>query len=48
VWVTPRAGIVRAAVLTSVNDVVGELLSLTSLSDLTLNTIPSSLRQLRD
>ena len=24
VWVTPRAGIVRAAVLTSVNDAVGE------------------------
>jgi hypothetical protein len=48
VWVTPRAGIVRAAVLTSVNDVGGELLSLTSLPDLTLTTTPSSQRQRRD
>jgi hypothetical protein len=48
VWVTPRAGIVRAAVPASVNDVGEKLLSLTSLSDLTLTTAPSSLRQLRD
>ena len=48
VWVTPLTGIVRAAVLTSVTDVAGQLLSLTSLADLTLTTTPSPLRQLRD
>jgi hypothetical protein len=48
VWVTPLAGVVRAAVLTSVTDAGGELLSLTPLTDLTLTATPLPLRQLRD
>jgi hypothetical protein len=48
VWVTPLTGIVRAAVLTSVTDIAGEMLSLTPLADLTLTTTPWPLRQLRD
>jgi hypothetical protein len=48
VWVTPRTGVVRAAVLTSATDAAGVLLSVTPLSDVTLTTAPSPLRQLRD
>ena len=48
VWVTPRAGLVRATVLTTVTDVSGVLLSLTPLTDLTLTTTPTPLRQLPD
>jgi len=48
VWVTPLTGSVRAAVLTSVNDVGGVLLSVTPLADLTLTATSSPLRQLRD
>lgn len=48
VWVTPLTGRVRAAVRTSVNDVRGVLLSLTPLTDLTLTTTPTPLRQLPD
>jgi hypothetical protein len=48
VWVTPRSGLVRAAVLTSVTDAAGVMLSLSPLSDLPLTTTPLSLRQLRD
>jgi len=48
VWVTPLTGIVRAAVLTSVTDAGGELLSVMPLADLTLSTTPLPLRQLRD
>jgi len=48
VWVTPLTGLVRAAVLTSVTDVGGVLLSLTPLADLTLTTTPLPLRQLPD
>jgi hypothetical protein len=48
VWVTPLTGIVQAAVLTSVTDAGGELLSLMPLADLTLSTTPWPLRQLRD
>ena len=48
VWVTPLTGIVRAAVLTSVTDAGGDLLSLMPLADLTLSTTPWPLRQLRD
>jgi hypothetical protein len=48
VWVTPLTGLVRGGVLTTANDPGGEMLSLTPLSDLTLNTTVSPLRQLRD
>jgi Family of unknown function (DUF5719) len=48
VWVTPETGRVRAAVLTSVTDAVGGLLSVTPLRDLTLTATSSPLRQLRD
>ena len=48
VWVTPRRGLVRAAVLTSATDPLGELLSLTPLADLTLTTTYSPLRELRN
>ncbi len=48
VWVTPLTGLVRAAVVTSVTDAGGVLLSLTPLADLTLIATPSPLRQLRD
>ncbi|MBE3075909.1 MAG: hypothetical protein IMZ75_13355 [Actinobacteria bacterium] len=48
VWVTPRTGLVRAAVLTTATDVGGVLLSVTPLADLTLTTTPLPLRQLRD
>jgi hypothetical protein len=48
VWVTPKAGLVRAAVLTSVTDTEGALLSETPLLNLTLAATPLPLRQLRD
>jgi len=48
VWVRSRTGLVRAAVLTSVTDIGGVLLSLTPLADLTLSTTPSPLREQRD
>ena len=48
VWVTPAAGTVRAAVLTSAADTAGQLLSVTPLTDLTLVTTPWPLRQMRD
>jgi len=48
VWVTPATGTVRAAVLTSAADTAGQLLSVTPLTDLTLVTTPSPLRQIRD
>jgi hypothetical protein len=48
VWVTPLAGRVRAAVLTSATDAAGVLLSVTPLADLTLTATPAPLRQLRD
>jgi len=48
VWVTPRAGLVRASVLTTVKDVSGVLLSVTPLADLTLTTTPVVLHELRD
>ena len=47
-WVTPLAGLVRAAVLTSVTDVGGTLLSVTPLADLILTATPLPLRDLRD
>ncbi|HEX7461128.1 MAG TPA: DUF5719 family protein [Dermatophilaceae bacterium] len=48
VWVTPHAGVVRAAVVTMVNDPLGVLLSVTPLADLTLTTTSSPLREVRD
>jgi hypothetical protein len=48
VWVTPRAGIVRATVVTAVVDAHGLLFSLTPLADLSLTTTSSPLRELRD
>jgi len=48
VWVTPRTGLVRAAVVTWVTDAEGVLLSLTPLADLTLTTTSWPLRELRD
>jgi Family of unknown function (DUF5719) len=48
VWVTPRTGLVRAAVLTTAADAAGVLLSVTPLADLTLTNTPTPVRQLRD
>jgi len=48
VWVTPLAGVVRAAVLTWVTDAGGTLLSVTPMSDLTLTTTSIRLRELRN
>jgi len=48
VWVSPVTGSARAAVVTEANDVAGELLSVTSLADLTLSATPVPLRQLPD
>ncbi|MCY7287209.1 MAG: DUF5719 family protein [Cryobacterium sp.] len=48
VWVTPRGGLVRAAVFTSVNDVGGVLLSVTPLADLPLTATPWLLREQQD
>ncbi len=51
VWVTPvtpLSGAVRAAVLTTVTDAAGPMVSLTPLRDLTLTATASPLRQLPD
>jgi len=48
VWVTPRTGLARAAVLTAITDASGVLLSLTPLTDLTLTATSSPLRELPD
>jgi len=48
VWVTRRSGLVRAAVVTVVSDPQGMLLSVTPLTDLTLTTTSSPLREVRD
>jgi Family of unknown function (DUF5719) len=48
VWVTAAAGTVRAAVLTSAAETGGQVTSVTPLTDLTLVTTPSPLRQLGD
>lgn len=48
VWVSPRTGLVRAAVLTTARDAAGVLLSVTPLTDLTLTTASVPLRQLGD
>lgn len=48
VWVTRLNGIVRAAVLSSVTDAAGMLLSVTPMTDLTLTAAPAQLRQLAD
>ncbi|MEO8556015.1 MAG: DUF5719 family protein [Actinomycetota bacterium] len=48
VWVTPRSGVVRAAVLTGLKDVTGVLLSVTPLTDLTLTSMSMRLRALGD
>jgi len=48
VWVTPRTGLVRAAVVSVANDSQGSSLSVTPLADLTLTTTSSPLRELRD
>ena len=48
VWVTPRTGVVRAAVLTWSSDPVGALLSVTPMTDLTLTTTSVRLREARD
>lgn len=48
VWVSPRTGLVRAAVVTLVSDPAGVLLSVTPLADLTLTATPSPLREMRD
>ena len=48
VWVTPRSGVVRAAVLTGFKDVTGVLLSVTPLTDLTLASMSTRLRALTD
>lgn len=46
VWVTPRTGLVRAAVVTWASDARGVVLSVTPLADLTLTAISSPLREL--
>lgn len=48
VWVTPLTGLVRAGVLTTATDAGGAMLSVTPLTDLTLTTTPTPLRQIRD
>lgn len=48
VWVTARSGLVRAAVLTSAEDVGGVFLSVTPLADLPLTTTPLRFRELDD
>jgi Family of unknown function (DUF5719) len=48
VWVTPQTGLVRAAVLTTVADANGLLLSVSPLADLTLTATSVPLRQLPD
>jgi hypothetical protein len=46
VWVTPRNGVVRAAVVTVVTEDDGELVSLTPLTDLSLTASTTPLREL--
>jgi hypothetical protein len=46
VWVTPRTGVVRAAVVTWANDASGTMLSVTPMADLTLTATSSPLREL--
>lgn len=46
VWVTPRTGFVRAAVVTWASDARGVMLSVTPLADLTLTATSSPLREL--
>ncbi|MEP7018080.1 MAG: DUF5719 family protein [Actinomycetota bacterium] len=48
VWVTPHAGLVRAAVVSFATDTLGLSLSVTPLADLTLTTTSSPLREVRD
>jgi len=48
VWVTPRSGLVQAAVVTWFTDATGQVLSVTPLMDLTLTATSSPLRELRD
>jgi hypothetical protein len=48
VWVTPRTGVVRAAVLTWFSDAGGVLLSVTPMANLNLTTTSAPLRELRD
>jgi hypothetical protein len=48
VWVTPRTGLVRAAVVTWSSDAQGALMSLTPLADLPLTATTSPLRELPD
>ena len=48
VWVTPHAGLVRAAVVSLATDTQGLSLSVTPLADLTLTTTSSPLREVRD
>jgi hypothetical protein len=46
VWVTPRTGVVRAAVVTWASDASGMMLSVTPMADLTLTATSSPLREL--
>jgi len=48
VWVTPRSGVVRAAVVTGFKDATGVLLSVTPMADLTLTSMSTRLRALGD
>jgi hypothetical protein len=48
VWVTPRTGVVRAAVLSWSSDVGGVLVSVTPLTNLNLTTTSAPLREVRD
>ena len=48
VWVTPVAGTIRAAVLTTVADAEGPMLSVTPLTEVTLTATSVPLRQLGD
>jgi len=48
VWVTPREGLVRAAVVTWFTDASGTALSLTPLTNLALTATATPLRELRD
>jgi len=47
VWVTPRTGLVRAAVVPSIGDAKGVLFSVTPLTDLSLTTTLPPLREVR-
>lgn len=48
VWVTPVTGTVRAAVVSSVHDAEGTLLSVAPLAELALTSTPAPLRELTD